>query len=502
MSADEGLRLDLTPNGRVLLEYLRCEGDVVLVQGHRASLKSSTSCDKLFVNAAQQPVGKDGVRRRRTYIVRNTFDELKRTTIKTWLTKFPESRYGQLKMEKPPVHRIRVADLDWEVIFLAIDREDDAKKLLSSEASDAWVNEFREVPRRVIEDLGAVVGRYPDPLHPFRPQILGDTNAPSADHWFAVMSGQATMPDNLGADERAAYEVPKGWYYFIQPQAMFEVLGDGNEVVEYRHNPEREGRRFVADAYFDRLLQGRPRSWIRVNILNKPGMLADGDAVYPRYREHVHKAERVLEPVEGHVIMAGLDFGRTPAAVFGQRVFGRWRILRELCAFGTSAAKFAPIVKAALAEWFPGHSWIIYGDPAGEDLAQADDISPFLMFAAAGLPVYPAPSNDPLIRRAALEGLLDEAPEGVPSFQVSPRCVRLNAALAGDYHYPRVKGTGREQTIPIKNAASHVAEACEYVIIGAGEGRALLTPAAPRRPVRPSVPPSRRGWERLRARSR
>lgn len=496
----ENLTLDLTPDGPVLWDYLTCTDDVVLIQGHRASLKSSTSCDKLFTNAAQQPKkAGETVRRRRTYIVRNTFDELKRTTIKTWLTKFPESRYGPLKMEKPPVHRIRVADLDWEVIFLAIDREDDAKKLLSSEASDAWVNEFREVPRRVIEDLGAVVGRYPDAAAPFRPQIIADTNAPPSDHWFSVMSRQAPMPDNLSADERSAYDLPKGWRYFIQPAAMFEVLGDDNEVVEYRHNPAREGRKWVSDAYFDRLIQGRPRSWIRVNILNKPAMLVDGDAVFPRYREHVHKADRVLEPLAGHPIMAGIDFGRTPAAVFGQRVFGRWRILRELVAFGTNAKDFAHVLKQAMAEWFPGFPSILYGDPAGEQMAQTDDISPFLMFKAAGLVVYPAPTNDLAIRLATVQELLDEAPEGVPTIQVSPKCVRLNAALAGDYHYPRVKGTGREQPTPLKNAASHVADALQYLVLGAGEGHALLQPARGARPSRPSVPPGQRGWGRLRA---
>lgn len=388
---------------------------------------------------------------------------------------------------------------DYVSIFIALDREEDARKLLSSESSDAWVNEFRELPRRIIEDLGAVVGRYPDAKNPFRPQIIGDTNAPPSDHWFAVATGQSPMPDNLGPEERDKYTMPKGWAHFKQPPAMFEVLGEADEVIEYKHNPAREGQKWVANAYFDRLVQGRSRAWIRVNILNLPAMLVDGDAVWPNYREHVHKSETVLEAVAGHVVFVGLDFGRTPAAVFGQRVFGRWRILRELCAFGTSAKKFAPIVKGALAEWFPGYAYIMYGDPSGEDLAQSDDNSPFIMFASEGLTVWPAPSNDPAVRIPAVEGLLDKSPEGVPSLAVSPRCVRLNSAMAGDYHYPRVKGTGREQSVPLKNAASHVAEALQYMVIGAGEGRAMMTPARPQRPSRKSTPPSQRGWGRLRA---
>jgi hypothetical protein len=94
---------------------------------------------------------------------------------------------------------------------------------------------------------------------------------------------------------------------------------------------------------------------------------------------------------------------------------------------------------------------------------------------------------------------LDHAPEGVPTFQLSPRCVRLNAALAGDYHYPRVRGTGREQPTPLKNRASHVADALQYLAVGAGEGAAMMQGTTPRRAVRPSVPPSRRGWGGIRA---
>lgn len=503
----EKLDLELTPDGPVLWDYLTCPADVVLIQGHRASLKSSTSCDKLLTNAAQQPYApvalqkakgfKAGIRYRRTYVLRQTFDELERTTIKTWLTKFPEDRFGALRRSKPPVHHIRIVDLDWEVIFLALDREEEAKKLLSSEASDAWVNEFREMPRRIIEDLGAVVGRYPDPKNPFRPQIIGDTNAPPSHHWFAVASGQAPLPDNLSESERVQYVLPKGWKHFIQPPAMFEMAGSDGEASGYRHNPEREGRKHVSDEYFDRLVQGRTRSWIRVNVLNKPAMLVDGDPVFPGYKEEVHKAAKTLEPLQGHPIMVGVDFGRTPAAVIGQRVFDRWRILKELCAEGVGAKVFAGLLKRALSEWFPGFPVVVYGDPAGEQLSQADENSPFILFGAAGLPVFPAPSNDPVIRIGAVEEVLRAAPDGVPRLMVSPNCVRLNAAMAGDYHYARVKGTGREQALPLKNRASHVADALQYLLLGAGEGAVLMKPAVSLAPVKPVV--RDRGWSSLRA---
>ena len=38
-------------------------------------------------------------------------------------------------------------DLDLEVIFLALDRPEDVKKLLSLELTGIWINEAREIPK-------------------------------------------------------------------------------------------------------------------------------------------------------------------------------------------------------------------------------------------------------------------------------------------------------------------------------------------------------------------
>ncbi len=60
-------------------------------------------------------------------------------------------------------HHIQVDDVDMEVLFRALDRPDDAKKVLSLELTGAWVNEAREVPKGIIDALGDRTGRYPLP---------------------------------------------------------------------------------------------------------------------------------------------------------------------------------------------------------------------------------------------------------------------------------------------------------------------------------------------------
>jgi len=59
---------------------------------------------------------------------------------------------------------------------------------------------------------------------------------------------------------------------------------------------------------------------------------------------------------------------------------------------------------------------------------------------------------------------------------VHPRCVVLRKAMAGGYNYRRVQVTGEERfrDVPDKNSYSHVAEAIQYLLVGAGEAKTLV----------------------------
>lgn len=52
----------------------------------------------------------------------------------------------------------------------------------------------------------------------------------------------------------------------------------------------------------------------------------------------------------------------------------------------------------------------------------------------------------------------------------------LRKAMGGGYSYKRIQVTGDERfhDKPDKNQYSHVAEAAQYLMLGAGEGRAIL----------------------------
>ena len=94
-------------------------------------------------------------------LLRNTNPQLKTTTIKTWLDWFPETTFGNFAYSVPFTHKIHFHDVELEVIFLALDRPEDVKKLLSLELTGVWINEAREIPKSIVDACTMRVGRFP-----------------------------------------------------------------------------------------------------------------------------------------------------------------------------------------------------------------------------------------------------------------------------------------------------------------------------------------------------
>ena len=71
------------PAGPVVEAYHASDSFVRGLMGPVGSSKSSASCVEIFRRACEQKPS-NGVRRSRWAIIRNTYPELKSTTIKTW----------------------------------------------------------------------------------------------------------------------------------------------------------------------------------------------------------------------------------------------------------------------------------------------------------------------------------------------------------------------------------------------------------------------------------
>ena len=475
------------PDGDTLKEFMKDNTFFRGIRGPVGSGKSVGCCIEVFRRALGQNKGEDGIRKSRWAIIRNTNPQLRTTTIKTWLDWFPENDWGKFTWSVPYTHHIKKGDLDLEVIFLALDRPEDVKKLLSLELTGIWINEAREIPKSIIDACTMLVGRFPSMRDggPTWPGVIADTNAPEEDHWWPIMSGEVPIPDHIPREQAKMLVKPDNWSFYTQPAGMLESKNEEGEIEDYKDNPKAENQKNILRGYYSNLIRGKTKSWIDVYVMNRLGHIQDGKPVYPMFASDVHIAKEEIPVAAQLPVYVGIDFGLTPAAVFAQKVRGRWLVQSEIVAIDMGIVRFAEVLRNELSTRFAVASEvIIYGDPSGDFRAQTDESTPFHILRGAGLRAFPAPSNSVDLRLEAVSSLLTKMVEGKPAFLIDRRCPQLIKGFEGGYAYKRMEVAGeRYADKPDKNMFSHVHDAAQYLFLGAGEGRALMNTQKPARTV-------------------
>ena len=130
-------------------------------------------------------------------------------------------RLGNFHWSVPYTHHIKRNDLDLEVIFLALDRPEDVKKLLSLELTGIWINEAREIPKSIVDACTMRVGRYPSMREggaSWSGVICDTETAPEEDHWWAIMAGEVPIPDHIPREQAAMLVKPDNWKFLFNPQ--------------------------------------------------------------------------------------------------------------------------------------------------------------------------------------------------------------------------------------------------------------------------------------------
>ena len=185
------------PDCSVLKSFMKNDTFFRGIRGPVGSGKSVGCCVEVFRRALEQEKAPDGKRKSRSAIIRNTNPQLRTTTIKTWLDWFPENDWGKFTWSVPYTDNINKGEIELEVIFLALDRPEDVKKLLSLELTGIWINEAREIPKSIVDACSMRVGRYPSMRDggPSWYGVICDTNPPDVDHWWSIMSGDSVLPE-------------------------------------------------------------------------------------------------------------------------------------------------------------------------------------------------------------------------------------------------------------------------------------------------------------------
>lgn len=467
--------LSYQPPGPIAAKFHNEFAFVRGLMGPVGSGKSSSCCMEILLHTMRQEAFR-GVRRARWAVIRNTYPELKTTTIKTWQAWFPES-LAPMKWDQPITSRLRIKDIgdgtgiDLEVIFLALDRPEEVGKLKSLELTGVWMNEASELPKEIFDKATERVGRYPSKkdggVGCVDPCVILDTNPMDDDHWYYKLAEE---------------ETPKGWRFLKQPGGMMPILDaegkpklDANGRMTFVPNPEAENifnLPGAAYAYYQQMLGGKTDDYILMFICGQYGRITKGRPVYPTFNDKVHVLEEDREAIPGLPIYCGWDFGLTPAFVVCQATpLGELLVLDELVAEDMDVREFADaVVKPFLATKYQAFRRISVGDPAGIARSQIDrKRTPFTEVNEAGIPTEPANTNELVPRISAVSYFLSRMAGGKPAFKLNKRCKTLRKGFNGGYMLERLNVSGSAEPIfkdrPAKNKFSHPHDALQYACL-------------------------------------
>ena len=467
--------------------------------------KSVTCINELHRLAVLQEPNCDGIRKTRWAIIRNTVPELRTTTLNTFKQWIPEE-LCPITMHPMITGTARYplkdkTKVEAEFLFLALDRPDDVKKLLSLELTGVFINEAREIPYAVVKGARERIGRYPAQVDGYidkgdykaprdengqyqpctRKALLMDTNPPEDDHWWYQLAEEGSLKENRSPEAKKA--VAEIFDFFRGPPPLIK------EGEEYKPNPKAENISFLPGGYkyYKDMIAGNSADHIHVMVLGNYGTIKDGKPVYPQYNDQIHCPDKPLGVIEDLPIGLGWDFGLTPACVIGQMTeTGQLRVISELVSESMGARQFArDVVKPFLQRNFYGIEIAFsYGDPAGNnrgegegktaigilnddfiDNEDGDVVQPLNM----GFETEPAPTNDPTKRIDAVESFMTKMVDGgQPGYLLSKKCSVLRKGKIGGYQYKRVQvsGEARFRDKPDKNKYSHPADAEQYMALG------------------------------------
>lgn len=434
-------------------DFHRDENFVRALMGPIGSGKSVACCSEMMMKSLSQLPNREGIRKTRWAVIRNTYRELVDTTIQTFFDWFPEHIGLYLKKDMKFTIMRDLPDgtiLQVEFLFRALDKPDDIKKLLSLEITGGWINEAREIPKAIMDMLIGRLGRYPNKRDGGATWhgLIMDTNPPDSDHWWYKL-----------------FEVdkPKGYRLFKQPSGLSQ---------------EAENIENLPKGYYDNMQAGKDKEWINVYVHGRYGFVMDGKPIWPEYKDDVHSTEMELDIDPRLPLVVGIDFGLTPAAVFAQvTASDRWLIFDELVSFDMGAKNFARLLNKKISKEYSNFEIEFYGDPAGDQRAQTDEITPYQILDSEGIPATPCYTNDFILRREAVAGPLSRMDfAGNTGFIIGPRAIMTRKACAGGYKYKRmaVSGSDRFRDVPDKGPYSHVGDALQYTMLGGGEGNRVI----------------------------
>lgn len=466
--------------------FMRSESFGRLIAGPVGSGKTTACLFELFRRACEQDQAPDGYRYTRFAIVRQTLKQLKDTVLKditNWLQGIAEFKVSENTIF------ISIGDVRSEWLLIPLDNPEDQRRLLSMQLTGGWLSEAIEMDLDIVSPLAGRCGRYP-------------AAAQGGASWFGLIA-DTNMPTEGTPWHKFMVDAPPDWQIFVQPGGMAD---DAENLDWLTQTPDtlklplgHPQRIMQGRTYYERFIRNNSPDWVQRYVHAQFGEDPSGTAVFREsFKASFHTAENV-EPVYGHPLIVGLDFGRDPCAIICQADHrGRLLVLEEVIAedIGLELQLQRAIKPTLLKDRYIGRPVVIVGDPAGKQRSTMYEETSFDLIKRAGFMAYPAPTNDIDARLRAVDALLLAQRDGGAAMLLDrERCPTLIRALNGGYRYARTKSGVRRPT-PDKNEYSHISDALQYACLAAHGGLAGMIANKLHRPQRRQgrAPVSANGW--------
>lgn len=394
-----------------------------------------------YMAQLQTPSPRDGIRRSRAVVVRNTFPQLRDTTIPSFNYWFKDGQAGVWKATTN-TFIIKFGDVECEVLFRALDTADDVARVLSLEVTFAVIDEFVQIKKEIIEALAARCGRYPPAIDGGATNwgMWGSSNTGDEDSWwysYLIDPPSGKLPNNVRL--------------FIQPSGFLPVA----ENIENLPGKAK---------YYTNLKEGKSEEWVRQFIEVQWGYSLDGQPVFPMFNREIHVAKNPLMPNPHLPLVIGFDPGIGGSAlIIGQEdMHGRLLVYDELIQRDMGARriideKLKPLLRTKYREFKP----VIAPDPAALNRSQSDEKSVVDEFRKDFEIAYDT-DNTLTPRITSMEHYMTRLTEKGPALLIDPSCRILIRALGGGYRYA-ISSKGQTSATPDKNEYSHPADAAMYL---------------------------------------
>lgn len=464
--------------------FMRSEAFGRLIAGPVGSGKTTACLWELFRRACEQAPAPDGIRYTRFAIVRQTLKALKDTVLKdvvSWLRDV-----ATYKVSESTIY-IEFGDVKSEWLLIPLDDPEDQRRLLSMQLTGAWLSEAIEMDVAIISPLAGRVGRYP-------------SAAQGGATWYGLVA-DTNMPSDGSDWHKFMTEPPPDWVVHIQPGGMdpdAENLNYLTQTPETLKLPlDHPDRLAQGRTYYERFVRSNSEDWCRRYVHAQFGDDPSGSAVFRgSFKQSFHVVQE-LEPVSGHPLIIGHDFGRDPCAIVTQHDHkGRLLVLEEIVAedIGLELQMTRNVRPALFQERYLGLPVVIVGDPAGRQRSTLYEETSFDLIKRLGFNAYPAPTNDIDNRLRAVEAFLLAQRDGGPAMVIDhSRCPTLVRALSGGYRYAKTK-QGQRKPLPDKNQYSHVADALQYACVAVHGGMSGMLARQMSGPRKPRPAPSSAAW--------